>query len=176
MTRWPWLVLLLAGLIGTAWIGGSRTSRQTIAPVDSSRVDTIKVEVGVQDSSARHSLDSMRQAFKRRPIREVIRYLPGDTLWLEDTTDDTAHPMACIPEATIREAADSLATCRHDRDSTARQITLWQARTASQDEARRLCESRPAPIYIEPPSRTTWASIGAGVATTAITAIILITR
>ena len=159
MTRWPLLVLILAGLIATAWLGGSRAGRQRTAPVDSVRVVTIKEVVRVQDSSARHSLDSLRDAFRKRPIRDVVKYLPGDTVWMDSS--EPAQPMSTIPEATLRETADSLASCRQGRDSTARQVTLWQARTASQDEARRLCEAKPAPAQPNPPSRLTWAGAGA---------------
>jgi len=158
------LVLASFALVLTA-ITPSKTAPRS-APVDSSRVDTLKVEVHVIDSSARRSLDSMRREFKRRPVREIIRILPG-------ANETTPGSVVEVPEQVVRETADSLETCRFDRDSTARQVTIWQARTAAQDEARRLCEAKPAP---EVPSRSTWAAIGAGAATAAIAALLLLAR
>lgn len=146
---------------------------RTVDPVDTSRVDTIKQVVRVQDSSARRSLDSLREAFRKRPIREVVKTLPGQ----RDTVRDTIPgPVVEVPEQVVRETADSLAQCRFDRDSTARQVTLWQARTAAQDEARRLCEAKPVPVTQEPPSRLTWVGIGSAATLASITAIILLTR
>ena len=113
------------------------------------------------DSASRHSLDSLRDVFQRRPIREVLRYLPGHVDTIRDTLDTTVIESVLVPAPTIRETADSLATCRHDRDSVTRSVTLWQARELAQREARLLCEAKPVP---EQPSRIAWASAGAGAA------------
>lgn len=162
------LILAAIALILNAITPAKRA--RLVDPVDSSRVDTIKQVIRVQDSSARRSLDSLREVVRKRPIREVVRTLPGQRDTLRDTIPG---PVVEVPEQVVRETADSLAQCRFDRDSTARQVTLWQARTASQEEARRLCESKPALIQPDPPSRLTWAAIGAtGIA--AITATLLI--
>lgn len=162
------LILAAIALILNA-ITPSKRAR-LVDPVDSSRVDTIKQVVRAQDSSARRSLDSLREVFRKRPIREVVRTLPGQRDTLRDTIPG---PVVEVPEQVVRETADSLAQCRFDRDSGARANVIERARTASAREALQLCESKPAPIQPDPPSRLTWAAIGAtGIA--AITATLLI--
>lgn len=140
--------------------------------VDSSAVVTLRDTVHVLDSASRHSLDSMREVFRRRPIRDVVRYLPGhvetDTVLVVDSVT--------VPQQVIRESADSLATCRHDRDSLTRDGSLWKARTAAQDEARRLCEAKPVPVQPEPPSRALWASVGASAAFLSILSVFILSR
>ena len=140
------------------------------AAVDSSAVDSIRDTVRVLDSASRHSLDSLHEVFRRRPIRDVVRYLPGhvETLLVVDSVT--------VPEQVIRESADSLATCRHDRDSLTRDGSLWKARTAAQEEARRLCEAKPVPVQPEPPSRALWASVGASAAFLSVLSIFLLSR
>jgi len=128
--------------------------------VDSSAVVTLRDTVRVLDSASRRSLDSLREVFRRRPIRDVVRYLPGHV----DTDTALVVDSVTVPQQVIRETADSLATCRHDRDSLTRDGSLWKARTAAQDEARRLCEAKPVPVQPEPPSRALWAGYGASAA------------
>lgn len=140
------------------------------APVDSSAVIVMHDTVRVLDSVSRRSLDSLREVFRRRPIRYSVEYLPGhvETLLVVDSVT--------VPEQVIRESADSLAACRHDRDSLTRDGSLWKARTASQDEARRICEAKPAPVQPEPPSRALWASVGASAAFLSILSIFILSR
>lgn len=140
--------------------------------VDSSAVVTLRDTVHVLDSASRRSLDSLRVEFKRRPIRDVVRYLPGHV----DTDTALVVDSVTVPEQVIRETSDSLATCRHDRDSLTRDGSLWKARTAAQDEARRLCEAKPVPVHTEPPSRALWASVGASAALLSILSVFILSR
>ena len=140
--------------------------------VDSSAVDSTRDTVHVLDSASRRSLDSLRIEFKRRPIRDVVRYLPGHV----DTDTVLVVDSVTVPQQVIRETADSLSTCRHDRDSLARDGSLWKARTAAQDEARRLCEAKPVPVHPEPPSRALWASVGASAALLSVLSIVILSR
>ena len=140
--------------------------------VDSSAVVTLRDTVRVMDSASRRSLDSMRIEFKRRPIRDVVRYLPGHV----DTDTVLIVDSVTVPQQVIRETADSFATCRHDRDSLTRDGSLWKARTAAQDEARRLCEAKPVPVQPEPPSRALWASVGASAAFLSILSVFILSR
>ena len=163
---------LLLAIIAVNLLADRRTQAKPgpATAVDSSAVDSARDTVHVLDSASRHSLDSLREVFRRRPIRDVVRYLPGhvETLTVVDSVT--------VPEQVIRETADSLATCRHDRDSLTRDGSLWKARTAAQDEARRLCEAKPVPVQPEPPSRALWASVGASAAFLSILSIFLLSR
>ena len=163
---------LLLAIIAVSLLADRRTPAKPgpATAVDSSAVDSVRDTVRVMDSASRHSLDSMREAFRRRPIRDVVRYLPShvETLTVVDSVT--------VPEQVIRESADSLATCHHDRDSLTRDGSLWKVRTAAHDEARRLCEAKPVPVHPEPPSRTLWASVGASAALVVTSIIIIILR
>lgn len=169
MTRWPWLVLLLAGLIAVSYIGGKHSVKTTTAPVDSVRVVIMHDTIRRIDSVERVKLVYRTRWIKTAPIDSVIADLPTDTA-------DTIPPVL-VPDGTIRATADSLATCQHDRDSLTRANLLERERTRAQDEARRLCESKPAPAREDPPSRLAWLAGGtlAGIVTT-IAIIITATR
>ena len=146
------------------------------------RADSIKHSATVErlDSMERASiararvdslrLDSLRQAFRSRPIREVVRYLPGgrDTVELETVVVESVMVAAPV----IRETADSLATCRADRSGLADSVALWRVREASQREAADLLRNRPPVEPAEPPSRLPW--VGAGFAAGLTTAAIII--
>ena len=140
--------------------------------VDSSAVDSARDTVRVLDSTSRHSLDSLREVFRRRPIRDVVRYLPGHV----DTDTVLIVDSVTVPEHVIRETVDSLATCQHDRDSLTRDGSLWKARTAAQDEARRLCEAKPVPVHPDQPSRALWASVGASAAFLSVLSVFILSR
>jgi hypothetical protein len=168
VTRWPWFILLLAGLISVAWIGGSRSGKCVAAPVDSVRVVRIRDTIHVIDSVERVHLTAKRHRIHAAPLAEVIDSLPDDPT-------DTSAPELVRP-GVIRATADSLETCRFERDSTARQVTLWQTRAQAQDEARRICEAKPIPVYPIPPSRLTWAAIGGATVAIITTAIMIVTR
>ena len=163
---------LLLAIIAVNLLADQRTPAKpgTRTTVDSSAVVTMRDTVHVLDSASRRSLDSLRIEFKRRPIRDVVRVLPGhvDTLLVVDSVT--------VPQQVVRESADSLATCRHDRDSLTRDGSLWKARTAAQDEARRLCEAKPVPVQPEPPSRALWASVGASAAFLSILSVFILSR
>ena len=163
---------LLLAILAVSLLADRRTPAKPgqRTAVDSSVVVTLRDTVRVMDSESRRSLDSMRIEFKRRPIRDVVRYLPGhvETLLVVDSVT--------VPEQVIRESADSLATCRHDRDSLTRDGSLWKAREAAQREARRLCEAKPVPVHPEPPSRALWASAGASAAFLSILSVFILSR
>lgn len=165
MTRLPWLLLgIIIALSASILL--KRTDKDSLTDqIDSARVITVRDSVRVLDTASRRALDSMRLAFKRRPIREVIRTLPGQPDTIRDTI---AAPVAEVQESVIRATADSLATCQHDRDSLGRAVAVEQIRTSSTAEALRLLQDRPAPEPADIPSRSTWALIGAGAATAAI--------
>lgn len=168
MTRWPLLVLLLAGLIAVSYIGGKRSVKTTTAPVDSARVVIMHDTIRRIDSVERVKLVYRTRWIKTAPIDSVVSSLPTDTT-------DTLPP-ALVPDGTIRATADSLATCQHDRDSLARSVTLWQAREAAQREAMDLCRNRPAPVQPDPPSRAVWAGAGASAALLSVLSIFILSR
>ena len=175
MNRHPWLitalglVAMLVGLISVAWIVGKHASKaSTSSPIDSSRVVLVHDTILRIDSVERVRLATKRERIHSNPLPQVIDSLPDDTA-------DTSAPELVRP-GVIRATADSLATCQFDRDSLTRANLLERARTASQDEARRLCEAKPAPIQPDPPSRLTWTAIGGVVSIAITTTLLILTR
>ena len=177
MTRPAWpalagLAISAAALLALHECGAPRPAPQqaTLPPV---RIDTTIIDRAVDVQAIRDSIaiavrDSLRQAFRVRPIREVIRWLPpGDTI-----RDTIKTP---VPDATIRATADSLATCHQQRDSLTGAVTISKAsdslhRAALDSANRRTCPA--APPVPDPPSRALWTSLGA-LATLAATVLFL---
>ena len=166
------LLIAAVALIGLHECGVPHPAAQRVdlQPV---HLDSSAVTVAIDTQRIRDSIglvvrDSLRQAFKSAPIREVIGWLPpGDTI-----RDTIKTP---VPDATIRATADSLATCHQQRDSLAGAVTISKAsdslHRAALDSANR--RQFPAlPAAVEPPSRALWASLGA-LATLAATVLFL---
>jgi len=166
------LLIAAGALIGLHECGAPQLAARLVElqPVhlDSSAVTVAIDTQRIRDSISLVVRDSLRQAFRVRPIRDVVAYLPPG-----DTVRDTAKTLT--PDATIRATADSLATCHQQRDSLTGAVTISHAsdslhRAALDSANRRACPAPPA--VVEPPSRALWASLGA-LATLAATVLFL---
>ena len=183
MSRWPSILWALAGIvIAICAVIGLRDLRSpkpihapvTLQPV---RLDSSTVTASIDTQRIRDSIgiavrDSLRHAFRVRPIQDVVAYLPpGDTI--RDTLTMT------VPDATVRATADSLATCHQRTDSLVGAVTISQAsdslHQAALDSAnRRQC---PAPLVaVDPPSRALWAIVGGAVILAAEATFLFLTR
>ena len=170
------LLIAAVALIGLHECGVPHPAAQRVdlQPV---HLDSSAVTVAIDTQRIRDSIglvvrDSLRQAFRVRPIREVIRWLPPG-----DTIRDTAKTLT--PDATIRATADSLATCHQQRDSLTGAVTISQAsdslhRAALDSANRRTCPA--APAAVEMPSRALWATAGALVTVAIEATILFLTR
>lgn len=147
-----------------------RGHAQPAKPADTSAVVTIRDTIRLIDSASRRYLDSLREEFRRRPIRHVVDWLPGQV------ESVTVVESVAVPAPVVRATADSLATCWHDRDSIARSVALWQAREAAQREALDLCRNRPEPVQPDTPSRALWAGAGASAALLSVLSIFILSR
>jgi len=153
-------VAVLGMLLGAA-LGGLLVSctghGRSVLGGDSPSVDTGRV-VAVQDSverlQLRHQLDSLRAWIAGAPVESVLVTLPG---W-SDTIHDTER--VNVPVVVIRETADSLAQCQHDRDSTAGDAAVCRERVKAYAEGLALCQrslgGTPAPSS----GGTTWTVSG----------------
>ena len=120
--------------------------------VDSSRV------VAVQDSlellQLRHQLDSLRAWIATAPPESVVVRLPGATRVIHDTA------RVSVPVVVIRETADSLAQCRHDRDSATGEVLVERERRKSYGEALSLCQRSLGELPAPSSGGTTWTVSG----------------
>ena len=139
----------------------------------------------VVDSSAavrvRDSLDSGWADARRRfyNLKTWIDAAPADTVWrvvrrlVRDTVDTGRVDTIRLVSALVVD--DS--ACRVDRDSLAGEVTLWKARDAARAEAYRIAQERPVVVGdTSPPSRATWAAVGAAGALVGVTTILLLGR
>lgn len=146
------LVYVLLGIIiaGTSSLMLSHLSRPQEAPVvgalvvvDSSRVG----EVGdsVERLQLRHRLDSLQAWIDTAQPVKLWGWLPGG----RDTLRDTLRVE--VPVQVLRETADSLAQCQHDRDSVTGDVLVCRERVKAHTEAFRLCQQAlggmPAPSH-----------------------------
>lgn len=179
MNRAVLLILMALGIL-VGWLGrGSRAvPTRTAPPIDSSRVVTLKAQASAAHLRDSLALDSLRKAFRERPIREVLGYLPRTHDTIRDTLEgEAAVESVMVAGPVIRETADSLATCRTDRTTLARDTATWRARDSLKARVIDSIARTPVPAPEKPSSVVPWAAGGflAGIATTAIT-IIAITR
>jgi hypothetical protein len=170
--------LLLVGL--GVWI--SRTchgSGEVVAnslPVDSSRVVTVRDSMGQILSAERRRADSLQACMDTCPdsvvVQTLVQLVP------------VAVPNPGVPADTVRvgsdllrAAVDSLASCHVERDSLSGEVTLWMARDAAHAEAYRIAQERPVVVGdTSPPSRATWAAVGAAGALTGVAALLILLR
>ena len=134
-------VAVLGVLLGMA-LGGLLVSctdhgRPVLGGASPSVVDTGRV-VAVRDSldalQLRRRLDSTLAWIASAPPESVLVTLPG---WHDTIHDTTRVP---VPVVVIRETADSLAQCHHDRDSATGDGLLWRERDKAHAEALKLCQ------------------------------------
>jgi len=120
-------------------------------------VDTGRV-VAVQDSverlQLRHQLDSLRAWIATAPPESVVVRLPGATRVIHDTA------WVRVPVVVIRETADSLAQCRHDRDSASGEVLVERERRKSYSEALVLCQRSLGDMPAPSSGGTTWTVSG----------------
>lgn len=168
MSRTGALAIAMLGIL-VGWLarGPAPSTAGHVAPVDSSAIDSLKAAMDAARLRDSIRLDSLRDAFKRRPIREVVRYLPGA---VREVPGPAVVESVTVAAPVVRETADSLATCRNDREELTDSVALWRAREASQREAADLLRSRPPVEPSESVSRPLWGGIGfaAGLTTAAI--------
>lgn len=137
--------------------------------VDSSRVVVVRDSLALERTAHASDLDSLRALLDRSPdtVWRVARRLVHDTVGTGRV--DTLH--------LVRELVVDDSTCRIERDSLAGDVLLWRARDAAHAEALGLCRSRPEALGdTNPPSRATWAAVGAAGALVGVTAILLLAR
>jgi hypothetical protein len=177
--RWPWLLALAVLLVGLgAWI--SRTSHGSgvvggISPsVDSLRAVQVRDSLVLVASMERRRADSLTTYLDTCPADTVPRWFARNVpVLVHDTTHDTVR----LPASLARAVADSLVLCRLGRDSLAGDVMLWKARDAAHAEAYRLAQERPVVVGdTSPPSRTTWAAVGAGAALAGVAALLIVFR
>lgn len=176
MNMRPWvlvlsLVAIMAGLIALSRITHGAGVHGVASP---SVVDT-SAAVRVRDSLVReraahaHDIDSLTAQLARSPdtVWRVARRLVRDTV--DTGRVDTIRLVA-------RLVVDDSA-CRLDRDSLRGEVTLWKTRDAAHAEAYRLAQDRPVVVGdTSPPSRATWAAVGAAGALVGVTTILLLAR
>ena len=190
MTRSLPLILALLGIV-VGWLirdaratdaakraAATRAADSVRAAADSAKLHDLERAAAVRAAADSARLDSLRQAFKARPIRDVVRWLPGG----RDTIRDTLRAPAVVESVTVaapmlRETADSLATCQFGRSRCSDSLTLSRAREAMTREALHLCRTAPPVEPQEAPQPVKWGAVGflGGVAASALT-IIAITR
>lgn len=131
------LGMLLGAALGCLLHSCTDHGRPVLGGASPSVVDTGRV-VAVQDSverlQLRHQLDSLRDWIATAPPESVVVRLPGATRVLHDTA------RIPVPVVVIRETADSLAQCRHDRDSASGEVLVERERRKSYSEALALCQ------------------------------------
>lgn len=139
-----------------------------ISPVDSVRVGKVRDSLKQEAVQARAALDSLQaQMDSASPdtVWRVVRRLVRDTVDTERV--DTLRLVA-------RLAVDDSA-CRVERDSLTGDVMLWKARDAAHAEAFRIAQERPVVVGdTSPPSRTTWAAVGAAGALTGVAALLIV--
>lgn len=153
------LGMLLGAALGCILLSCTDHGRPVLGGTSPS-VDTGRV-VAVRDSLVReraahaHDLDSLMERLARSPdtVWSVARHLVRDTM---DT--GRVDTLRLISALVVDDSA-----CRVDRDSLAGEVTLWKARDAAHAEAHRIAQERPVVVGdTSPPSRATWAAVGAG--------------
>lgn len=170
------LLSLLAAFLGIGtWL--SRTSHGSGAHgvaspsvVDTSRAVRVRDSLTAGWADSRHKLDS---------FQVWAGAAPADTVWrvvrrlVRDTVDTgRVDTLRLVARLVVDDSA-----CRVDRDSLAGEVTLWQARDAAHAEAYRLAQERPVVVGdTSPPSRATWAAVGAAGALVGVTTILLLGR
>ena len=172
------LGILVGWLACDAWHKTTSPTPATVVRIDSSGLDTLKRRLAEARRIDSTRLDSLRKAFRERPIREVLGYLPRTHDTIRDTLEgDAVVESVMVAGPVIRETADSLATCRTDRTTLARDTATWRARDSLKARVIDSIARTPVPAPEKPSSVVPWAAGGflAGIATTAIT-IIAITR
>ena len=148
------IVAALALLVG--WLSrGQHTAPQedrSRIVRDSLRLDSLDRAASVRRACDSIRLDSLREAFRTRPIREVIKRLPG---YRDTITYTFTAPVESVTVATpmLRETADSLETCRFDRRSL--RDSLAVSRASDSTARRQLRDARaPAPRTVQATGRT----------------------
>lgn len=169
------LGMLLGAALGALIV--SRTSHGSgVHGVASPSVVDTSAAVRVRDS-----LDSGWADARRRfhNLQTWIDAAPADTVWrvarrlVRDTVDTgRVDTLRLVSALVVDDSA-----CRVDRDSLAGEVTLWKARDAAHAEAYRLAQERPVVVGdTSPPSRATWAAVGAAGALVGVTTILLLGR
>lgn len=184
MTQWTRTIVWVA-ILGMLWGAAleclviSRTDNGCLVVGNPPPADTARV-VEVRDSLAsilaqeRKRADSLQTYLDTCPADTVPRWFARNVpVAVHDTTRDTIR----LPAPLARAVAESLVTCRFERDSVASDAEIWKAREEAQREALELCRARPQVVGdTSPPSRATWAAVGAAGALAGITTILLLVR
>lgn len=143
--------------------------------VDSARAGVVRDSLDSAARSQRHRADSLDAWIDSAPADTVVRYLRQ---LVPVRIDDPARAETVLVEAPlVRGLADSITACHVQRDSLTGAALLWQARDAAHAEAFRIAQERPVVVGdTSPPSRTTWATVGAGAALAGVAALLIVLR
>lgn len=141
--------------------------------VDSARAGVVRDSLDSAARSLRHRADSLDAWIDSAPADTVVRYLRQ---LVPVRIDDPARAETVLVEAPlVRGLADSLTACHIQRDSLAGTGLLWKSRDAAHSEALELCRARPETVGdTNPPSRATWAAVGAAGALTGVAALLIV--
>lgn len=172
-------VAVLGMLLGAALEGVflSRTSHGSgVHGVASPSVVDSSAAVRVRDSLTAGWADSRRKLDSFQVWADTA---PADTVWrvvrrlIRDTVDTgRVDTLRLVTALVVDDSA-----CRMDRDSLAGEVTLWRARDAAHAEAYRIAQDRPVVVGdTSPPSRTTWAAVGAAGTLVGVTTILVLGR
>ena len=174
---WVGLALAFAMLFLALSCGQERPVDVPPVRVDSSHVEAVRDSLSRALSVERRRADSLATCLDTCPSDTVVKWLSRKAPAKRDTVRDTTHDTVRIDAGQLRAAAESLAGCWFDRDSLAGEVTLWKIRDAAHAEAFRLAQERPAVVGdTSPPSRATWAAVGAASALLGVSTFLLLTR
>lgn len=169
------IALFIAGIVGKLSHHSQPAGPRGGTVVDSARAGVVRDSLDSAARSQRHRADSLDAWIDSAPADTVVRYLRQ---LVPVRIDDPARAETVLVEAPlVRGLADSLTACHVQRDSLTGAALLWQARDAAHAEAYRIAQDRPVVVGdTSPPSRATWAAVGAAGALVGVTTILLLGR
>lgn len=167
--------LFFAGIFGKISHYSQPSGPRGGTVVDSARAGVVRDSLDSVARSQRHRADSLDAWIDSAPADTVVRYLRQ---MVPVRIGAQARTETVLVEAPlVRGLADSLTACHVQRDSLTGAALLWQSRDAAHAEAFRIAQERPVVVGdTSPPSRTTWAAVGAGAALASVTAILLLAK
>lgn len=169
------ILLVVAGLAATLAISHHPrpAARRGGTDVDSVRVGVVRDSLDSLAKVQRHRADSLAAWIDSAPADTVVRYLRQ---LVPVRVDDPARAETVQVEAPlVRGLADSLTACHVQRDSLAGAGLLWKSRDVAHSEALELCRARPEAVGdTNPPSRATWAAVGAAGALIGVAALLIV--
>lgn len=167
------IALFIAGIVGKISHHSRPVERRGGTVVDSVRAGVVRDSTDSAARAQRHRADSLQAWIDTVPADTVVRLLRQ---MVPVRMDDPARAETVQVEAPlVRGLADSLTACHVQRDSLTGAALLWKARDAAHAEAFQVSQERPQIVGdTNPPSRMTWAAVGAAGALTGVAALLIV--